>query len=309
MKMPNLWIPGATIVPCHLDGGSMMGTGEKYATIHTYESRGYGLSATEGARRLVAAGHGCTGTFNPVTGEIAQMVPANRASRTLVNVSGGVQTNRAGSFHAQFEVIGDAARPWTQDLTDAGKIGLARIIEWLDSWGVPRVWPAGPPNPFPAGPLQAFAPGPSGYYGHSQWKENANGHGDPGAINTTVFFGGSPIILPTPVPTPPVPVPGERPPTQGYHGWVCISKMKRGTRNSESVRHLQKALRDYPGIRTIALSPSGIDGIYGRETEAMVKLVYDTFHLWQPSFGWNKGNPAAPGPKLLAKLGLRVINK
>lgn len=109
--------------------------------------------------------------------------------------------------------------------------------------------------------------------------------------------------------TPPTP-PTTRPiPTQSYHGWVYASKMHRGTRGSDSVKHLQKALRDYPGIRTIALSPSGVDGNYGPETSAMVKLMYDTFEQWQPTGGWEKGDPDHPGPGLLGKLGLRIINK
>lgn len=307
--MPDLWIPGAIVVPCSLDGGSMMGTGEKYATIHTFESKGYNLSAVDGAKRLVAAGNGCTGTFNPVTGQIAQMVPGNRASRTLRNLSGGVQTNRAGSFHAQFEVIGDAARPWTQDLTDAGRIGLAKIIAWLDSWGVPRIWPAGNPPAYPGGYQNRIAPGPSGYYGHSQWKENT--HGDPGAIDLYAFFNEGPVVnLPIPAPSPTTPHIGEKtPPTQAYHGWVYMSKMRRGVTNSDSVRHLQQALRDYPGISTIPLNPHGVTGNYGSETEAMVRKVYETFHQWQPSAGWGSGDLSTPGPKLLAKLGLRVINK
>lgn len=187
------WIPGAIIVPCSLDGGSMLGdpeTGEAYATWHTYESKGYGLSAAEGARRLVAAGHGCTGTFHPVTGQIGQMVPGTRASRTLRNESGGVQTNRAGRFHAQFEVIGDAERPWTDALTDAGREGLGRIMAWLRSWGVPDVWPAGDPPAYPGGSQNRIAPAASGHYGHSQWRENT--HGDPGRISVAAMFGVQP---------------------------------------------------------------------------------------------------------------------
>lgn len=296
--MTSLWIPGATIIPCNLDGGSQLGT-EKYVTWHTYESKGYNLSALSGAYSLVAAGHGCTGCFNPVTGELVQMIPGNRASRTLVNISGGVQTNRAGAFHAQFEVIGDANRPWTQDLTDAGRATLTRIMAWLRDWGVPDIWPAGNPPVYPGGYQNRIGPAASGHYGHSQWQENT--HGDPGAIDVSVLFGVS-------TPTPPPPPVGEKiPPTQSFHGNVYIGKLHRGVTNSDSVRRLQKALRDYPEIHTIPLNPHGVTGNYGSETEAMVREVYRVFNLWQPSFGWNKGDASTPGPKLLAKLGLRIV--
>ena len=297
------WIPGATVVPCNLDGGSMLG-GEAYCTMHTYESKGYGLSAVEAARRLVAAGNGCTGTFNPITGEIAQMIPASRASRTLRNLSGGVQTNRAGRFHSQFEVVGDANRPWTQDLTPAGKAGLARIIAWNTEHGVPLVWPAGPPPAFFGGTPNKLGPGPSGYYAHSQWKEN--NHGDPGALDLSIFFGSGSGVAPPPAPPVPVPTPVRKPiPTQRYHGSVYLSNLKKGRRN-EDVRRYQVALRDYPGIKTIPLNPSGATGFYGKETIAMTEEMYRVFEIWEPGVGWGVGDCSEPGRKLLSKLGLSV---
>lgn len=205
----TLWIPGAVVIPVSLDGGSMMGTGESYATVHTYESKGYGLSATEAAKRLIAAGHACTVTYNPVTGEYAQMVPANRASRTLVNLSGGVQTNRAGSFHFQVEVIGDAARPWTQDITDAGKRSWGIIQDWCRAWGVPDIWRVLPPV-YPPGVTTKIGPAGSGWYPHAGWRENT--HGDPGNIDTQFLFTlGSPIVIAPP--PPPITIPHQTGPT------------------------------------------------------------------------------------------------
>ena len=302
------WIPGAIIVPCNADGGSMLG-GEAYCTMHTYESGGYGLSAVEAAKRLVNAGNGCTGTFNPVTGEIAQMIPASRASRTLRNLSGGVQTNRAGRFHSQFEVIGDAKRPWTQDLTAAGKASLAKIIAWNTEHGVPKVWPAGSPPVYPGGTPNKLAPGPSGYYAHSQWKEN--NHGDPGALDLRVFFSGpAPVVNPNPTPQPPKPTPlpprGATIHTTLPHGVVYLNRLRVGVTNSDSVRRYQQALRDYPGIKTIPLNPSGVTGNYGKETVAMTKEMYRVFGIWEPGRGWEVGDCTVPGRGLLAKLGLEV---
>ena len=113
------------------------------------------------------------------------------------------------------------------------------------------------------------------------------------------------ITIPTPAPTAPA---TKVPPRQAYHGWVYRSKLHVGQQNSDTVRHLQAALRDYPGIRTIPLNPHGITGNYGPETVAMVRKVYQTFDAWQPGAGWGTGDLTIPGPALLDRLGLRLIN-
>jgi hypothetical protein len=77
--------------------------------------------------------------------------------------------------------------------------------------------------------------------------------------------------------------------------------------NSDSVRVFQKGLRNYPGISTIPLNPSGITGNYLSETEAMCRKVYETFNQWQPGVGWGDGDLGVPGPSLLDKLGCRII--
>lgn len=107
-------------------------------------------------------------------------------------------------------------------------------------------------------------------------------------------------------PPPPPPVTGEIP-TQSPHGWVYMSKLHRGQLDSDSVRHYQQALRDYPNISTIPLNPSGVTGNYGSETALMTEKVYRTFDSWQPGHGWASGDLSEPGPALLQKLGLTIL--
>lgn len=109
-------------------------------------------------------------------------------------------------------------------------------------------------------------------------------------------------------PPPPPPPPAEKvPPTQGYQGDAYLGKLHRGQTDSDSVKVYQRALRNYPGISTIPLNPSGVTGTYGSETEAMTRKVYETFAQWQPSGGWGGGDLGVPGRALLEKLGVRVI--
>lgn len=108
---------------------------------------------------------------------------------------------------------------------------------------------------------------------------------------------------------PPGLIPHQAPPKQGDHGWVYMSDLQVGQKDSDSVRHYQQALRDYPDIHTIPLNPHGATGNYGPETVAMTRLVYQTFDRWQPGHGWGEGNLSVPGPALLDKLGLTIINR
>jgi hypothetical protein len=109
-------------------------------------------------------------------------------------------------------------------------------------------------------------------------------------------------------PPPPPPPPAVKiPPTQGYQGNVYLGKLVRGQQDSDSVKVFQRALRNYPGISTIPLNPSGVTGNYGPETEAMCRKVYETFNQWQPGAGWGDGDLGVPGRSLLDKLGCRIV--
>ena len=182
--MPDLWMPGVTRLPPHgpRKGLTMDGTGERYFTWHTFEADPLHLSALAGAQALNAAGTTPTFCLHPLTGDLVQMLPADVGCYTLANAPGGRETNRAGTIHMQVEVIGEAAHPFTDTMTAAGWATLARLMDFLTSWGIPRTWPAGQPAATAAGPHNRIGPGPSGLYGHSQWGEG-NTHWDPGGID------------------------------------------------------------------------------------------------------------------------------
>lgn len=193
----------------------MTGTGYR-ATWHTFEAP-YSLTALSGARSLIAHGNEVHLTFNPITGQVVNLLPANRAGRGLMNKAGGVQTNRNGVVNIQVEVIGYARNPWTDDLTPAGRATLNRIVSWMDSLGIPRVSPAGPSPKTSKGPFprSTAAWSKSGHFDHAQIPENF--HWDHGGAEWDVILGGKavvarPAVKPTstksrPAPGPALPFP------------------------------------------------------------------------------------------------------
>lgn len=73
--------------------------------------------------------------WNPVTGDAVQMVPITRAAC-------GLASGRDGRLCVEIRVIGSVTAPFT-----AGPArGLTAILAWLDTWSVPRIWPAGTPR-------------------------------------------------------------------------------------------------------------------------------------------------------------------
>lgn len=161
--MANLWMPGAKVLRGRRDGGSMTGF-ENLVTWHYFVAP-LSMSATAGAKYLVDNRKEVHFTFNVKTGEIVQMLPANRAGRGLKNVKGGVQTNRRGRVNFQVEVMANSPH-WWKELTPAGNQGLALLMEYFRAWGVPDQWAGKPGN-------DSDTPnGTSGHTGHNNWVEN-----------------------------------------------------------------------------------------------------------------------------------------
>jgi murein DD-endopeptidase MepM/ murein hydrolase activator NlpD len=77
---------------------------------------------------------------------------------------------------------------------------------------------------------------------------------------------------------------------------VSLASLKPGSRNTH-IKIYQQALRNFGMARH---NPSGVSGYYGTETKAMTRAAYH-------KLGWLDGNLTVPGPKLLAKLNLKVI--
>jgi hypothetical protein len=139
--------------------------------------------------------------WDPFTGEMAQMFPADSRSLSLQN-DGAVKTNRTGKYCVQIETV------FTQGETVNGKKynavkdtpckGLDQIMDWLRSLGIPDVWPGGAPTGFVRDTVSAeMWATKGGQYGHNQIRGNS--HVDPGPMPNLAAFGTTPV-KPTPKP-------------------------------------------------------------------------------------------------------------
>ena len=159
------------------DGGSMAG-GPARAVWHTTESDPGTLAAV--VRYLAWNRSAPHLVWDPSTGEIAQMIPADRAARALMHPSGTPETNRAGSACLQIEVVGRAREPFT-----AGPMrGRETILAWLDGLGVRRDAYSGPRMSWQQ--WAAF----NGHCGHMHVP--GNDHVDPGAIDWQALLEAAP---------------------------------------------------------------------------------------------------------------------
>ncbi|SRR6266566_231117 len=142
---------GAGRLRASADGGALRG-GAPRVVWQTLEADPRLVSARSAAQCLDQLGRAPHLVWNPLSGEVVQLIPVLRAGRSLGGpdslVSAGAScpgeapgVNREGRLCVQTAVVGFAAEPFT-----AGPLtGLERIVWWLDSWRIPRSWPAGPP--------------------------------------------------------------------------------------------------------------------------------------------------------------------
>jgi hypothetical protein len=181
------WMPGARRIRAKIDGGSLRG-GAPRAVWLTLGTAPGTVSVQSAATRLIADGRPCHIIWDPVTGEIAQILSVLRAGCALgaadrfsqvAGVPGGAprmpgigkpphhgpgallwggvartapasvigaattNANTEGRVCVQIAVLGHPADPFTSGPLN----GVAAIMNWLDSWGVARHWPAGQPAP------------------------------------------------------------------------------------------------------------------------------------------------------------------
>jgi hypothetical protein len=164
-------------------------------------------SARSAAQRLDKAGYSSHLVWNPLHGEIVQLIPVVRAACSLgppAHAAGRYgqprpapigEINREGRICVQIQVVASADYPFT----DGPLARLPEIMNWLDSWGVARNWPAGRPASIPQGHLtersrRLWARG--GHFGDSQVPEvTAAG---PGAIDIERLTGWSARAIPPP---------------------------------------------------------------------------------------------------------------
>lgn len=113
------------------------------------------ISVTSAAQRLVAEGRPCHLVWDPTSGDVAQLLPILRAGRALgtrehieyLQDDFGhplPRVNREGRLCVQIGVLGTPREPFTS----CTMAGLGDILGWLDSWSIPRRWPAGQPASF-----------------------------------------------------------------------------------------------------------------------------------------------------------------
>ncbi|WP_243723321.1 hypothetical protein, partial [Actinomadura sp. 7K507] len=182
-------------MPARHDGGALRG-GAPRVVWCTGEHDPRNVSARSAAADLIKEDRPPHLVWHPGTGEIVQLLPATRAARLL-----GGRVGREGRFCVQIMVIGQSRAPFT----GTPLAGLETIVAWLDTWGVPRRWPAGPP-----------LPSPQSYHAHRERKDWARGghygasqvplvdRPDPGAIDVRRITGPDTPVAPIPRPRAPL---------------------------------------------------------------------------------------------------------
>ncbi|MEV7781671.1 peptidoglycan-binding protein [Kitasatospora sp. NPDC088351] len=208
--MPDLWIPGAEV---H-DVGDHAPTDQQYppkAIAHITWDRDATAAAPQdwcdfdslvGYFTGSGAGEAPHIVWDPFSGRIAQLFPADSRSKSLVDAPGGTRTNRAGRVVIQIEAVFFPYCRYNGQvyarLTDTPCAGWDRLHAWISGWGVPDVWPMGRPVDFTAHRDEGVWETRGGWYGHSQVPEND--HTDPGSWPD--FTPGSPPSPPAPGQTP-----------------------------------------------------------------------------------------------------------
>ena len=194
--MTDAWMPGAERIPAPADGGTMKGGAPRAVWLPVYANP-LVLPARTVAERLIQVGRPSHLVWNPVSGEVAQLIPAVRAARALgwpgcpgwldgpgwpgcpgwldgpgwpagpgwargmdrtrdpaysvdeptapAARDGLAAINTEGRVCVQIAVLSQVWWPFTEGPAER----LQEIVTWLESWQVPRTWPAGRPARFP----------------------------------------------------------------------------------------------------------------------------------------------------------------
>jgi hypothetical protein len=178
----DAWMPGARCIRAQIDGGQLGGGAPRVVWL-TLGADPRAVSVWSAAQRLNQENRPTHLVWDPLTGDIAQLLPIVRAGCALgmpeyldyepdrlpphlANV------NREGRLCVQIGVLGSPREPFTS----FQMIGLSTILGWLDSWQIPRRWPAGPPAPYrqSARPRSRAVWARGGHYGASQVPECNN---------------------------------------------------------------------------------------------------------------------------------------
>jgi len=230
----DAWLPGAGRIRGTADGGPLKG-GAPRVVWHTLGIEPRAVPARSAALRLRQADRACHLVWNPLQGEITQLLPVVSAGRLLGwpeeldemtpsppaarGMAAGkfAEVNTEGRLCVQIGVVALAWDPFTS----WPLCGLQQILGWLDSWGIPRQWPAGQPAAFPLGltaPKDRRLWARGGHFGASQVPSLAAA--GPGAVDVAKLTGRAARTAPVAVPTNPDAalraVPGEMRDLDGY---------------------------------------------------------------------------------------------
>lgn len=129
--------------------------------------------------------------WDPFTGKTVQYYPADVGSRALT------RWNEDGRHAVQVEIYfaygtNREGRRWNS-VAETPCVGLGEILEWMDTLGIPRVWPIGNPDPNKqVQNVQIWNTQP-GHYGHSQVPGET--HSDPGPMPDFAAAGGGQELL------------------------------------------------------------------------------------------------------------------
>ncbi len=152
--MADAWMPGARCIRAETDGGQLGGGAPRVVWL-TLGNGPHAVSAWSAAQRLNQENRPCHLVWDPLSGDIAQLLPVLRAGCALGTPEHldydpdrlphpRPAVNREGRLCVQVGVLGSPREPFT----GYQMIGLSAILDWLDSWQIPRRWPAGAPAPY-----------------------------------------------------------------------------------------------------------------------------------------------------------------
>jgi hypothetical protein len=166
---------GARCIRAQTDGGQLAGGAPRVVWL-TLGADPKSVSAWSAAQRLNHEGRPCHLVWDPRSGDVAQLLPIVRAGCVLGTRENldyvpdaphqASSVNREGRLCVQIGVLATPREPFT----GYHMIGLAEIMAWLDSWAIPRRWPAGAPAPYrqPARPRSRALWALGGHFGASQ---------------------------------------------------------------------------------------------------------------------------------------------
>jgi hypothetical protein len=176
-------------IPCPFLGGNVDMERPRTGVIHTIEG---GWDSGLAVFRQHFAPHFIVGRDSTGKSRIAQLIPLGKAAATLVNASGGPDTNAWA--HVQIEMVGfSKVSPWMPDLPTAER--LSALCETLrNECGIPLVRPF--PDQLDPGVVWATPSNPrrrsgkwgkvAGWFGHVEIPENS--HWDPGSLRMRRIF-------------------------------------------------------------------------------------------------------------------------